>query len=69
MHLAVTQRHAQPGVADQFLQDLAAAVSAVEEKPQAEGGMAPVYGLAATLPMRGMVAELLRRYIDLLYRV
>ncbi len=30
--------------------------------------MAPVYGLAATLPLRGVVSELLRRYIDLLYK-
>lgn len=69
VHLAVTQRHTQPGIAERFLQDLAAAVAAVEARPQAKGGMAPVYGMAATMPMRGMVAELLRRYIDLLYRV
>lgn len=69
VHLAITQRHTRPGIAEQFLQDLAASVAAVEEKPQANGGMAPVYGMAATMPMRGMVAELLRRYIDLLYRV
>ncbi len=69
IHIAVTQRHAQPGVAGRFLADLAAAVAAVEAQPQAEGGMAPVYGMAATLPMRGMVGELLRRYIDLLYQV
>jgi hypothetical protein len=30
--------------------------------------MAPVYGMAATLPFRGMVSNLLKRYIDLLYR-
>ncbi len=30
--------------------------------------MAPVYGMAATLPFRGRVSDLLKRYIDLLYR-
>lgn len=69
LHIAVTRRHTQPGVAAAFLDDLAASVAAVEANPSAEGGMAPVYGMAATLPMRGVVGELLRRYIDLLYKV
>jgi sphinganine-1-phosphate aldolase len=69
IHIAITQRHTQPGVADRFLEDLAAAVAAVEANPDAKGGMAPVCGMAATMPMRGMVGELRRRYIDLLYKV
>ena len=31
--------------------------------------MAPVYGMAGTLPFRGVVADMLRRYMDLLYKV
>jgi len=31
--------------------------------------MAPIYGMAATLPMRGMVSDMLKRYIDALYKV
>ena len=69
VHLAVTQRHTQSGVAQRFLDDLAAATAAVAASPEAEGGMAPVYGMAATIPMRGLVGDLLRRYIDLLYKV
>jgi glutamate/tyrosine decarboxylase-like PLP-dependent enzyme len=69
VHIAITLRHTQPGVAERFLEDLAAAVTAVESEPEAEGGMAPVYGMAATMPMRGLVGDLLRRYIDLLYKV
>lgn len=69
LHIAVTRRHTQPGVAERFLDDLAGSVAAVEANPDAEGGMAPVYGMAATLPLRGVVGELLRRYIDLLYKV
>jgi glutamate/tyrosine decarboxylase-like PLP-dependent enzyme len=69
IHIAITLRHTQPCVAERFLGDLEAAVTAVEAEPEAEGGMAPVYGMAATMPMRGLVGDLLRRYIDLLYKV
>ena len=68
VHLCVTLRHTQPGVADRFLADLRASVAEVESQPGGETGMAPVYGLAATLPFRGVVRDLLKRYIDLLYR-
>jgi sphinganine-1-phosphate aldolase len=68
VHLCVTLRHTEPGVADRFLADLRASVAEVESRPAGEPGMAPVYGLAATLPFRGVVRDLLKRYIDLLYR-
>ncbi len=69
MHLAVTLRHTQPGVAERFIEDLRTAVEHVRSTPQSEGGMAPVYGMASTLPFRGVVSEMLKRYIDLLYKV
>ena len=69
VHLCVTLRHTQPGVADRFLDDLKATVTHVKEQPATQGGLAPIYGLAATIPFRGMVSDLLKRYIDLLYRV
>jgi len=31
--------------------------------------MAPVYGRAATIPVRSIVGDLLERYIDALYKV
>ena len=68
VHLCVTLRHAQPGVPERFLADLAASVTEAREAPASQGGMAPVYGLAGTLPVRGMIADLLRRYVDLLYK-
>ncbi len=68
-HICVTLRQAEPGVADRFVQDLRDAVAeARETKPTAEG-MAPVYGMAATIPFRGMVSDMLKRYMDLLYKV
>ncbi|CUS04879.2 Pyridoxal-dependent decarboxylase [Candidatus Promineifilum breve] len=69
VHLCVTLRHTQPGVAERFLDDLAAAVAHVRAHPAAEGGMAPVYGMAATLPLRGVVGDMLKRYLDTLYKV
>ena len=69
VHLCVTLRHTQPGVAQRFLGDLAAAVDYVQRHPQEAGSMAPVYGLAANLPARGVVGDMLENYIDMLYRI
>lgn len=69
VHLCVTLRHTQPGVADRFVEDLREAVEHVKGNPEESGGMAPVYGMGATLPMRSLVGDLLKRYLDLLYKV
>ena len=68
VHLCVTLRHTEPGVAERFLADLRASVAEALSQPADNQGLAPVYGLAATLPFRGMVRDLLKKYIDLLYR-
>lgn len=69
LHICVTLRHTEPGVAERFLADLNDSVEYVRANPGVKGGMAPVYGMAATIPLRGMVSDLLKRYIDLLYKV
>jgi len=69
VHICVTLRHTQPGVAERFIDDLKLAVEYVRANPDAQAGMAPVYGMAATLPLRGVVSDMLKRYMDLLYRV
>ncbi len=69
VHLCVTLRHTQPGVAPRFISDLKAAVKEVRQAPATEGGMAPVYGLAANLPLRGVVGDILKAYVDALYRL
>lgn len=51
------------------MDDLNGAVGHVRANPKERGGMAPVYGMAATIPDRSMVAELLDLYMDLLYQV
>jgi glutamate/tyrosine decarboxylase-like PLP-dependent enzyme len=68
LHLCVTLRHAQPGVAEGFVADLRASVEEVRDEPPGEGGLAPVYGLAATLPDRALVAGFLNGYMDLWYK-
>jgi sphinganine-1-phosphate aldolase len=67
VHICTTLRHAGPGVVDRFATDLRAAVAAVAASPATGTGMAPVYGMAGTFPVRGAVGELLRRYVDQLY--
>jgi sphinganine-1-phosphate aldolase len=52
-----------------FVADVQAAVAHVKANPRAKGGMAPVYGMAATVAFRGVVDDLLRKYMDLLYKV
>jgi sphinganine-1-phosphate aldolase len=70
VHIAVTLRHTKDGVAQRFVDDLREAVEYVLAHPQAEGGgMAPVYGLAATLPARGAISDILGMYMDALYEV
>jgi sphinganine-1-phosphate aldolase len=69
VHIAVTLRHAQPGVVERFLADLRESIVEVRESPAEHGGMAPVYGLAASLPARGAVSDILGMYMDALYEV
>jgi glutamate/tyrosine decarboxylase-like PLP-dependent enzyme len=69
VHICTTLRHAEPGVAEGFVADLRAALTEVREEPASAGGMAPVYGMAAQIPDRGVVADMLAGYMDLWYRV
>ena len=69
VHICVTLRHTEPGVIERFIEDLKAAVDFVRENPDQTGTMAPVYGMAANLPVRSLVGDLLKRYIDLLYKL
>jgi glutamate/tyrosine decarboxylase-like PLP-dependent enzyme len=69
IHLCVTLRHTRAGVAQRFVEDLQAAVEEVKQTPEARNGMAPVYGMAANLPLRGVVGDILKAYMDTLYRL
>ena len=69
IHICITLRHTQKGIAERFLVDLNEAVKHVKNKPALKDGMAPVYGMAATLPLRTVVSDLLKSYMDLYYKV
>lgn len=70
LHLCVTLPHTLPGVADRFIDDLTKSVKAVQARPHAKKhGLAPIYGMGGTLPARGLVSEVLKRYLDQLYRL
>ena len=68
VHIAVTLRHTQPGVADRFLTDLRESVEEVRANPGVSTGMAPVYGMAASLPEE-LVHAMLGVYLDLTFEV
>jgi sphinganine-1-phosphate aldolase len=68
VHIAVTLRHTLPGVADRFLGDLGASVEEVRSHPGVSTGMAPVYGMAASLPAE-VVRQVLTGYLDTLFEV
>ena len=71
IHIAVTLRHTQEGVIDRFLQDLQEAVDFIKANPakKEDGGMAPVYGMASSLPFRGMISDILELYMNAIYKV
>jgi glutamate/tyrosine decarboxylase-like PLP-dependent enzyme len=69
LHVSPTLRHAQEGVAERFVEDLKESVAFVRENPSVEGGMAPIYGMAASIPERSIVHEMLRQVMDIYYRL
>ncbi len=68
VHIAITLRHTQPGFSQRFLADLREAVDYVRANPQDKGSMAPMYGLAANIPLRSVVDTLLKRVLDAYYQ-
>jgi sphinganine-1-phosphate aldolase len=66
IHLTVTANHA--AIVDDYLADLASAVDDVRRDPSlARSGTAPMYGMAARMPIRGLVASRVRKMIADLY--
>ena len=68
VHICTTLRHTGPGVAERFVHDLRDSVAEVRSHPPADHGMAPIYGMAATLPDRGAVEAMMKGFVDLWYR-
>ena len=70
LHLIVGRRQT-PDVCRSFLDDLAASAQEVKDcsAGAADEGSAPMYGLAATVPDRSIVDDLMKSYMDLTYNV
>lgn len=68
IHLCVTLRHTQPGVAKRFIDDLKAAVKYVNKHPEFKGSMAPIYGMVASLPVKDLAEDFFDSYLDMLYK-
>eukprot|EP00002_Diphylleia_rotans_P006508 TRINITY_DN1586_c0_g1_i1.p1 TRINITY_DN1586_c0_g1~~TRINITY_DN1586_c0_g1_i1.p1 ORF type:complete len:539 (-),score=113.74 TRINITY_DN1586_c0_g1_i1:331-1947(-) len=67
LHICCTLRHV--GQEQRFLDDVAAAAEAVKNDPSlSKSGMAPIYGMAASLPERGIVSEILLDYVAVNYK-
>ncbi len=66
IHLTVTANHA--GIVDEYLADLRAALAEVRANPSlAKSGTAPMYGMAAKMPVRRLVAANVRKVIADMY--
>ncbi len=66
IHLTVTANHAP--IVDEYLADLRAALAEVKADPTlAKSGTAPMYGLAAKMPVRRLVAANVRQVIANMY--
>jgi glutamate/tyrosine decarboxylase-like PLP-dependent enzyme len=69
IHVSPTLRQAQAGVPERFVSDLAESVAFVRDTPNPEAGMAPIYGLAASIPDRSIVRDMLKQVMDIYYRM
>jgi sphinganine-1-phosphate aldolase len=67
VHLALTLRHTQPGVAKTFIEDLRASVAYVKDHPEMPGNMTPIYGMAGNVDLQGAVDGILRELLDMLF--
>jgi hypothetical protein len=56
-------------VAERFIRDLSEAAREAEPLGSEGSGLAPIYGMAAQIPLRGVVAKFLKKYLDRLYEV
>ncbi|GFR80609.1 sphingosine-1-phosphate lyase 1 [Elysia marginata] len=68
LHLCVTLLHTQPGVADQFVQDVKECVQEIMKDPTAKcGGAGAIYGMAQSIPDRSLVNEIAGAFLEACY--
>ncbi|XP_059087966.1 sphingosine-1-phosphate lyase-like [Tigriopus californicus] len=69
VHLYVIPMHTQEGVKENFLKELRSVAATLLTRPKDTKleGRAAVYGMAQTLPDRGLVDEMAQQFLDTLY--
>ena len=59
IHICITLRHTEKGVADQFINDVKRCTAEIMEKPREKAtGSAAIYGMAQSIPDRSLVKEI-----------
>jgi len=70
VHICLTHRHSQAGLAEKFIEDLKSAVEWVKANPDKETeGVGRLYGMSANIPVKGVMDAFMKRYLDLLYKI
>lgn len=69
VHLCLTLRHTQPGLAERFIVDLQESVEWVRCHPEQVGSMGPIYGMASNMALGGAVRDILKDILDIAYAV
>ena len=69
VHLCLTLRHTQPGLAEHFIVDLQELVEWVRNHPNQVGSMGPIYGMASNVALGGAVRDILKDVLDIAYTV
>lgn len=67
LHMGVTLRTAQPGVATKFLTDLADSVKKLNSEPGRQSVMAPIYGVGKHIDTEVSLDDILVGYLDVQY--
>ena len=57
------------GIVDKFLNDLSKSVTHVRTNPKKSSGIAPVYGMANSLPFKGIIQDLLKKYMENVHKI
>ncbi|OXU26605.1 hypothetical protein TSAR_005548 [Trichomalopsis sarcophagae] len=68
IHICVTHVHTEPGVAQQFVDDVRFELEKIMQTPEEEAeGIYALYGSAQTIPDRSVVGEITKSFIDSMY--
>ncbi|XP_018354616.1 PREDICTED: sphingosine-1-phosphate lyase isoform X1 [Trachymyrmex septentrionalis] len=68
IHICVTHVHTEPGVADQFLEDVNSALEIImQDRNVPVKGKLAMYGMSQNIPDRSVVSEITKSFLDSMY--